>query len=79
MRVVRVFATAVVFVLCLLCGAFVGVVLRSQAALLSGTLVGLLVGAALAHQVWQMPVSHTAISHTAGRRTPAKRVRKRRR
>jgi uncharacterized membrane protein YfcA len=68
------FATAVVFLGCALFGAFVGVVLGSRAALLAGSVVGLLLGVASAYQVWRMPVSRTAVS-----RTPVSRTRRRRR
>jgi hypothetical protein len=79
MRVVRVFATAVVFLLCAAFGAFVGVALRSRAALLSGSAVGLLLGAALAREAWRMPVSRASVRRTAVSRAPVSRKRRRRR
>ena len=84
MKVVRVFATAVVFVLCTLFGALVGVALNSRVGLLAGAAVGLLLGAAIAFQVWQMPISRAEVRRTTSKRaavsrTPVSRPRKRRR
>jgi hypothetical protein len=74
MKVVRMFATAVVFVLCALFGTFVGVALNSRTALLSGAAAGLLVGAGLASQVWRMPLNHAAFNLNPARRTPVRRA-----
>jgi uncharacterized membrane protein YfcA len=68
------FATVVVLLGCALIGAVVGIALNSNAVLLSGSAVGLLLGVVVAREVWRMPVRRTSAS-----RRPVSHHRRRRR